>query len=118
MDLGGVDNTDIKGMSGGWRATFALSAANKLVLNFRANLTMSEAFEFNEWTQILVSVDGRPRLGAHLVPLTGFSSPPTTGWKLFQVQLGHLTAGTHEIVIGAWLNKKTHVDETVRVAPR
>ena len=58
MTLGGIDNADILGMSGGWQTSFTVSSPTEVVLSFRYNLTQASNYEADELSQVLVSVDG------------------------------------------------------------
>jgi hypothetical protein len=127
ITVGGVDNLGVKGMSGGFAAKFVLSVANRITLNFRARLSQTCAYESDEKSQVLVSIDkqlvGTPP-NDWVVELAGDGAPndpvdddtlycrlKTTGWKLFTVDLGLLDAGGHQVIIGAWNNKKTRINE-------
>lgn len=41
--------------------------------------------------------------------------PTTTGWQLFQVSLGTLSAGNHTLIVGGYNNKKTYNNESTEV---
>ena len=58
VTLGGIDNADILGMSGGWQTSFTVSSPTEVVLSFRYNLTQASNYEADELSQVLVSVDG------------------------------------------------------------
>lgn len=125
--LGGVDGTTVTGMSGGWRRTFSTAAAASLVLSFRYNLTQSAEYEADELSRVMVTLDG-VELG--LPPGT---TPPavyvdqvigngnggtaiTTGWRLAQISLGAVAAGSHVLTFGGFNSKKTLANESTTVA--
>lgn len=121
VSLGGINNNDILGMSGGWQTTFSLSAPTKVVLYVRGNLTQAPDYESDERSQLLVSVDGVLTAAppndylAQIVGNGNGGSARTTGWRLFQLNLGTLNAGTHTLVIGGYNNKKTSSNESTTV---
>ena len=53
--LGGIDDDDINGMSGGWQRSFTLDAATDILLSLRYNLTQSSEYESDEYSEVLVS---------------------------------------------------------------
>jgi hypothetical protein len=46
--LGGVDNTTVTNMSGGWGRSFSLSEPARVTVTFRYNLTQSPNYEVDE----------------------------------------------------------------------
>jgi hypothetical protein len=110
--LGGVNNTAINGMSGGWARSFTLSSPRTLTLSFRYNLNQGKDYESGEFSQTLISVDGvlRGIAGTDYVAQVvgnGNGGPAiTTGWQLVNIPLGSLPAGTHTVVIGGYNNRK------------
>jgi glucose/arabinose dehydrogenase/chitodextrinase len=121
ITLGGINDTPVLGMSGGWRRTFALSAAAPVMLSFRYQLTQSANYESDEISEMLVRVDSlQPGTGgtdyvARLVGNGNGGSAQTTNWRLFEVDLGTLTAGTHTLTIGGYNNQKTFNDEITEI---
>lgn len=121
VDIGNVNNNNIIGMSGGWSRNITLSAAANIRLSFRYNLSQTNQYESDEYSEVLVSVDGTLHgtppddYVARLVGDGSGGPVPSTGWQLFQVDLGTLGAGTHTIVIGGYNNKKNHVNEATTV---
>ncbi|HNS52366.1 MAG TPA: Ig-like domain-containing protein [Anaerolineae bacterium] len=119
--VGGVDNAVVEGMSGGWARSFSLPEDTHLVLSLWYNLTQSPDYESDEYSQALLSVDGT----LYGVPPTDYLAqiagngnggiPETTGWRLFQVDLGTLPAGDHSLVIGGYNNRKSYANEWTEV---
>ena len=113
VTLGGIDDADILGMSGGWQRSFSLSQPTDIVVSFRYNLTQASDYESDELGQVLMSVDGiligqaPDDYVAQIVGNGNGGVPETTGWRFFQVNLGTLPAGDHTLVIGGYSNKKT-----------
>lgn len=58
VNIGGINNVNIFGMSGGWQKSFSLSASTNVVISFYYNLTQTPDYESDERSQVLVSVDG------------------------------------------------------------
>lgn len=116
--LGGLNDNDILNMSGGWRRTFNLSTQRRVFASLRIKLNQSPHYESDEFSQVLMSIDGklvsqtsgRDYL-AQIVGNGNGGSAPTTGWLQVTVDLGVLSAGTHTLTIGGFNNKKTLADE-------
>ena len=121
ITLGGIDKANILAMSGGWQRDFALSIPTEVVLSFRYNLIQTPDYEYDELSQILVSVDHilyGEAPNDYVVQIQGNGnggSSENTGWHLFEVNLGILEAGDHTLIIGAYNNKKTYYNESTEV---
>ena len=121
VTLGNVDDFEILDMSGGWQRSFNLSAPTEVGLSFRYNLSQTPDYENDEISQILVSVDGNLHgtppndYVAQIVGNGNGGDPETTGWQLFQINLGTLAAGNHTLTIGGYNNKKTYSNENTDV---
>ena len=119
--LGGLDNADIFGMSGGWRRGFILNQASDLTITLRFNLTQASEYEPDEFSDALLSVDGRlismnnSEILAHIVGNGNGGPPQTTGWIPVTIPIGTLSAGSHTLTIGAFNNKKTFLNETTEI---
>jgi hypothetical protein len=124
VTLGGVNNTLINGMSGGWSYTLNLAAAESgVALSFRYRLSQTATYEFDEYSRVLVKVDGVQygrgskdyvdHVGGDGSSSQGNSSTylPTTEWQQVQIYVGDLAAGSHTIVLGGYNNKKDASDE-------
>src|SRR6185503_14034971 len=121
VTLGGLNNTVVLGMSGGWRRSFSMSSATAVHLSFRYRLTQTAPYESDEFSEVVVRVDAaQPGTGGtdYVARIAGDGdggSPRTTGWQLFEVDLGTLAAGTHTLTIGGYNNQKTFADEITTV---
>jgi hypothetical protein len=119
--LGGIDNAEIFGMSGGWRFDLDLPAPTELTLSFAYNMTASGSYESDEFSQVLLSVDGilvgtAPNDYIDQLVGDGNSGPDmNTGWKQFQVDLGQLPPGIHVIVLGGYNNHKDQSNEWTEI---
>jgi len=118
VDMGGIDNADVLDMSGGWRQSFTLDAPGAVTLSFRYNLTQAANYEADEFSEVIVTLDGQ-QVGSggndFVARITGDGNggvAQTTGWQTFSVNLGPLSAGTHNITIGGFNNKKTFGNES------
>ena len=121
VDLGGIDDVGINDMSGGWQTTFTLTSAEEIELSFYYNMIQDEDYESDEYSEVIVTVDAlQPGIGSndYVARLTGNGSggsEQTTGWQLFQTNLGTLNVGTHTLTIGGYNNKKNDIDEDTQV---
>ena len=118
--IGGVDGKKPEGLSGGWRRTFELTAPTALTISFRYNMTQSSEYEADEFTQVLMSLDGQHfgATGDYVAQIHGDGNggkPPTTGWQIFQKTLAALPAGTHTLTLGLYNNKKTAENESAEL---
>ncbi len=119
--LGGVNDSLINRMSGGWRRTFTLSKAALVVVSFRYNLDQGADYESDEISEVLVSIDGA-LVGAspadYVVRVAGNGnggSAVGTGWRVFEKSLGTLAPGTHTLTVGGYNNKKSTVTERTTI---
>lgn len=129
VSLGGVDATAItNGMSGGWQYTLNLANAETGVsLSFRYKLDQTATYEYDEYTRMLVKVDGVAygrgaknyvdHIGGDGSSSQGNSSTylPTTDWQQHQIYLGNLAAGAHTVILGGLNNKKDAADESTTI---
>ncbi len=119
--LGGINNTAVSGMSGGWRRTFTLTSPTAVTLSFRYNLSQGADYESDEISQVLASLNGvlvGQSPADYVAALTGNGNGGAsigTGWQLFQVSLGVLPAGTHTLTLGGYNSKKTSTSELTTV---
>ena len=120
--LGGLDNDDIFGMSGGYSATFDLTTqTNNVVFSFAYNLTQTADYENDEFSQVMASMDAVLLSGEgadYLIQIAGDGgggAPISTGWNTSSHALGTLTAGTYTIIIGGYNNKKTLSNESTTI---
>ncbi|RPI56788.1 MAG: DUF11 domain-containing protein, partial [Acidobacteria bacterium] len=117
VDVGGINSQNILNMSGGWHTSFALAGPTPVILLFRHRLTEQNTYEADEYTQMLVSLDGVLRglsPNDYIAQVVG-GGPTTTGWQLVQVDLGVLSAGPHTLALGAFNNQKTYANESAEV---
>jgi hypothetical protein len=120
VSVGGINDTAVLNMSGGFRASFTLAGSAHVLVSFDYNLTQTANYEADESSDVLLAVDGVLR-GA---PLTlqdyvdrvvgdgDGGNPVSTGWQAFSRNLGVLPAGTHTVTIGVFNNKKNATNES------
>jgi PKD domain/Gametolysin peptidase M11 len=118
--LGGTDEADVVNMSGGWRRTFNLAAAQSVRLSLSYLGTQTPDYESDEFSEFVVTVDGLPLAGGtgvfgRLVGDGNGGASTTTGVRVFQGSLGTLSAGSHTLVIGGFNNKKTTTSESTQL---
>ncbi|MGD9211677.1 MAG: SGNH/GDSL hydrolase family protein, partial [Desulfobacteraceae bacterium] len=116
--LGGVDASDIfDGMSGSWSHSFSVPVAGDVNITLRYRLVHYGDFDSGECSQALVAVDGE-LLGEqsateYLQEYCGLGDGnPTqdTGWQQVTLTLA-LSAGSHTLAVGGYLNQKTTTNE-------
>jgi len=117
--VGGVDDADILGMSGGWLVTFDLATAQAVSVSFAYKLTQSADYESDERSEMLATLDGG-LLGtggvvAQIVGNGNGGAPLTTGFQTFQAGLGTLAAGKHTLLLGGFNNQKTLNNESTEI---
>ncbi|MGB5833692.1 MAG: M12 family metallo-peptidase, partial [Thiohalocapsa sp.] len=105
VQLGGRNNADILGMSGGWKRSFALAETRQVVLTMRFRLTQRSGYEADEFSTALLSVDGNLVVQSgdeFLAKIAGDGNGGgnrTTGWITVVLDLGVLSAGDHTVMI-------------------
>ena len=117
VDLGNKDSADIFGMSGGWQSSFVLTSLSDVVIQFRYKLDHAANYEIDEYADVTFSVDstlygmnGNDYVDKIIGDGQG-GALQTTGWKLFEITIPSLSAGSHTVVFGAYSNLKTYPDE-------
>jgi uncharacterized repeat protein (TIGR01451 family) len=120
--IGGINNDDILGMSGGWRRGFTLATPRSVRVSFRYRLNQAANYESDERSQVLVAIDGRLLSQVsgrdYVAQISGDGeggAVRTTGWQQVTVPLGTLAAGSHTLTIGGYNSKKTFNDERTDV---
>ncbi len=110
--LGGRNNRNILGMSGGWKRSFSLSSSRNVTLSLRYKLDQRPDYESDEYSEALVAIDGKligVGGGDSLAQVVGDGnggSTRSTGWVSLTLDLGVLSPGSHTLVIGGFNNKK------------
>lgn len=119
--LGGLDEEVIQDISGGWTTTFTLSEPSNVALSFWYKLTQTADYESEEFSQLLMSVNGTlvgsgaNNFVAQLVGNGNGGDIETTGWQFYSVNLESLAAGDHVLAIGGYNNQKTYNNEQTEI---
>ncbi len=106
---------------GGGNTTSRLNALSEVSLSFRYQLSQTPFYERNEYSQLLLSIDGvlvgvSPNDFIDQISGNGNGgAEETTGWRQVELNLGSLAAGSHRLIIGAYNNQKTAANETTVV---
>ncbi|MEP4886784.1 MAG: calcium-binding protein, partial [Alphaproteobacteria bacterium] len=116
----GSDNTSNEyDMAGAFTKTFNVSDATAgTTLSFTYRMIHHDGFESNEYTEVLVEIDGQLYgLGGNDYIDRAYGDGQNnnsfydSGWVTVNIDVSDLTVGNHEIKLGGYLNQKTHYDE-------
>ncbi|MEO0760776.1 MAG: hypothetical protein AAFZ09_03060, partial [Pseudomonadota bacterium] len=117
VDLGGVDNATVDGMSGGWSTTFDSAAGQAGTLTVNAALQLTNNVDDGEVVELRVLLDGED-LGP-LASLEGSAPFQVPDYEIdfqdYVLDLGPLDAGSHTLTIGGLMNRKTKVNESAEI---
>tara|TARA_R110002110_G_scaffold415612_2_gene651579 strand:+ start:43625 stop:47203 length:3579 start_codon:yes stop_codon:yes gene_type:complete len=123
ITLGSDDTSTGTDMAGAFVKTFSVSdTTTSTTLSFTYRMTHADGFESDEYTEVLVEIDGQ------LYGLNGNdyidravgdgqnnNSSYDSGWVTVNIDISDLTAGNHEIKLGGYLNKSTYLDESSEI---
>jgi hypothetical protein len=113
--LGGINNSAVSGMSGGWSHDITLSGSEDVTVTFRYDLSPSPNYESNEYSQVMLSVDGTLYGTNGQNYISRISGGGDTGWVTVTLDLGVLSAGTHTLTIGGYNNHKDASNESTTI---
>jgi uncharacterized repeat protein (TIGR01451 family) len=110
VDLGFVNGSNIEEISGGFSRSFNLSSASTATLSFRYKATIDARTDRR--VDVLASLDGVLKgvaPNSYIVRINGAGrgTPVTTDWQLVTMDLGNLSAGSHTVNLGGFLNRKS-----------
>lgn len=112
VEVGGRNNFTVNGMSGAWERSFTVTEANSAQLSFEFRLTQTEHYEADEYSHLLVSINGNPpTIVAKLAGDGGGGPIITTGLQTTSLNVD-LAAGNNTLRIGVYNNKKTAFNES------
>jgi hypothetical protein len=114
--VGGVDDTSVLGMSGGWQRSFYLGSPQAVSLSLDFNMTQTPEYESDEFSQTLARIDNQTII--EVAKITGDGSggaPVSTGPTSRVLDLGCLPPGTRSLTIGVRNNKKTRGDQSTEL---
>ena len=119
--LGGIDDTDVNGMSGGWSNVFRLTQQSNIVISIVFQLQVARAFEGNEVSEVLCSLNGQivsnDRV-EYLAQLKGSGSGngfEATPFQRVNLTATNVEAGNHTLVVGGHLTEKTEDNEVTYI---
>lgn len=121
LRLGGQDDKNVSGMSGGWTKTFKTDEAGLAEITIRFKITASPDFESDEYGEVRLALDGEVaefKGNDYLARLRGDGEggeQQTTGWQEVTLSFGTLEAGKHTLDVGGFLNAKTSNSEKVKI---
>ena len=112
--LGGLDFIDIFGMSGGWKRELVLTSPAQVTISFQYRLLHAANYESDEFSEVRLSVGGQVVV-VNRIDGDGFGGGTQIVEQPAEIVLS-LDAGSHELVLGAYSNKKTFDDEVTFVS--
>ena len=118
VNLGGIDDRTINGMSAGWRRDFTLTNDASVTININYRMTMSEQYDNSEYLETLCSIDGillrRNSSNDYIERLFGNQLPVTNNTWVRTIAAS-VKAGSHRLVVGGFNNKKTAMTKISRI---
>ena len=123
VNLGSLTNDDddeeLGAASGGWTTTVNVAeASDETTLTFSYKIDFPSQFESDEFAEVRVLVDGVAQSAdgsGHVGRIDGSDNSGGTGWQTVTLNLGALTAGSHTITLGGFLNKFTAENEDLQI---
>ena len=123
IQLGGLDDARVVGISGGFRREFDVTASvSDAVLSFRFNLAQSPNYESNELSRVFATLDGEllhpQETPVALAEISGDGNggaERSSLWRLVEIPLGNLSLGKHTLTLGGFNNQKTFLDELTTI---
>ncbi|CAN0471634.1 unnamed protein product, partial [Laminaria digitata] len=123
ITLGGDDENDELDMAGAFSKTFSVSeTTTDTTLTFTYRLTHADGFENDEYSEVLVEIDGQ------LYGLNGNdyidrafgdgqnnNSAYDSGWVTVNIDINDLAPGNHTVKLGGYLNKTTYFEEVSEI---
>lgn len=112
--MGGLDDNNISGMSGGWEFSFSLGETADLELEFLYRLTIDSDYESDEYGEMRISLDDTETLINRLTG-NGNGGSDDSFQEIRTITFQNVDAGPHKLVFGAYNNKKTWNNEVTVV---
>jgi hypothetical protein len=95
-------------MSGGWKLSFNLNQQMDITVEFGYQFIIAPTYESNEFSDLIVSLDGNERQVTRVYGKSPTLSISETSWS---EEWLNVAEGIHEIIIGAYNNQKTTINE-------
>lgn len=122
ITLGNRDSLVVTGMSGGWSRAFVLDRPMRdLRILFRCQLIQALGYEPDEFSQVMVMLDGTPLASSDLDFVARIEGDGdggmerSTGWLVFSLSEASASKGRHVLTIGGYNNKKTVDNESTQI---
>ncbi|PID86997.1 MAG: hypothetical protein CSB13_01625 [Chloroflexi bacterium] len=113
--LGGRNDSDIYGMSGGYQTSFNMPDSGTVDVSFYYSLYMPNAYEWDECSEVLVSIDDQLYGNGNHDYVSRNCDGVNANWRQFSFTSDNLAAGAHTLTIGGYNNQKTTSDEMTRI---
>ena len=112
ITVGGIDNQNIYGLSGGYSHTFTTTEDKHIYLEFDWILDISNTYESDEFGEAVVELDDNV---VTIERLYGQGNSCTKSGNDRVVQFSNVPPGEHKITIGVYNNQKTYDNEVTSV---
>ena len=113
--LGGRNNREVLGMSGGWQSSFYLSTETEVKISFNYRLKQTANYESNEISQARIKIDDEEIILAEFEGDEDGGSSKNSGIQDVELTI-NLAAGDYRIILGAYNNKKDARNEKTFVS--
>jgi len=119
ITLGSDDTSTELNMAGGFSKTFNVSeTTTDATLTFTYRLTHADGFESDEYSEVLVEIDGvlyglngNDYIDRAVGDGQNNNSSYDSGWVTVNIDISDLAPGNHTVELSGFLNKKTYTDE-------
>ena len=123
--LGGVDESDVDNISGGWSRVFELKRRSNITIAVVFQLQVAKEFARTEVSEVLCSLDGKllrngpdeflaqlsGERNIRMLQIGNADDYNYIGFKEVRLSVTNVTAGNHTLVVGGHLTRKTYSDE-------
>jgi hypothetical protein len=118
MKIGGLDETKVQHMSGGFEKSFELMSPSVVSITINVQLSLATAYEPAEFSEVLFSIDGnlvRRNGQESILKVAGGGGGGNGGMETITLDKVTLTAGPHKLVVGGYNNAKSWADEITSI---
>ncbi|WP_428929729.1 family 16 glycosylhydrolase [Marinibacterium sp. SX1] len=113
---GGSSRSAVTDISGGWSQEFDALAGQQATLTLRYRITLSADLDAGEEAEVMVALDGTEYSLMTLAATDSDTETLDSGWIEVTLDLGTLSGGSHELVLGGFLNQRTRQNETATIS--